>query len=168
MTNPYSPLEVLPAESVELIHDGSMRILEDIGLQIVNDRARELMVSHGAEIDQATGYVRMDRNLVLEKISTIPSTFTLHARNPKFNAVYGGNHVNFTLVASAPNCSDLDRGRRTGNFEDYCRFLKLGQTFNVIQCHSGYPVEPIDLPAHTRHLDAYHAFITLTEKPWHA
>jgi len=168
LTNPYSPLEVLSEESLELIHDGSMRILENIGLQIVNERARALMVSHGAVIDDVTGYVRMDRDLVMEKISTIPSTFTLHARNPRFNGLYGGNHVNFALVASAPNCSDLDRGRRTGNFEDYCRFLKLGQTFNVVQCHSGYPVEPIDLPAHIRHLDAYLAFITLTEKPWHA
>ena len=168
LRNNYAPIQVLDEEGLELIHDGSMRILEQIGLQIVNDRARELMVSHGATVDTKTGYVKMERELVMEKIATIPSQFTLHARNPKYNAIYGGNHINFTLVASAPNCSDLDRGRRTGNFEDYCKFLKLGQYFNVIGCHSGYPVEPIDLPAHIRHLDAYHAFITLTEKAWHA
>ncbi len=55
-----------------------------------------------------------------------------------------------------------------GNYEDFSKFLKLGQYFNVIGCHSGYPVEPIDLPPHIRHLDAYHGFITLTEKAWHA
>jgi trimethylamine--corrinoid protein Co-methyltransferase len=145
-----------------------MKILEQIGLQIVNDRARRIMQEHGASIDARTGYVKMDRDMVMKKISTIPDQFTLHARNPKFDSIYGGNHINFTLVASAPNCSDLDGGRRTGNFADFCKFLKLGQTFNVIAAHSGYPVEPIDLPAHTRHLDAYQAFITLTEKPWHA
>ncbi len=168
LQNPYSPIAVLSAESLEKIHHGSMRILEQIGLQIVNHRARDLMVQHGATIDGKTGYVKMDRAMVLEKIATIPAEFTLHARNPKFNSIYGGSHINFTLVASAPNCSDLDHGRRSGNFEDYCKFLKLGQTFNVISAYSGYPVEPIDLPAHTRHLDAYRAFITLTEKPWHA
>ncbi len=168
LRNNYEPTRVLDDESLELIHDASMRILEQIGLQIMNERARNLMVEHGATIDPDTEYVRMDRDMVLEKISTIPSEFTYHARNPKFNTVYGGNHINFTLVASAPNCSDLDNGRRTGNYEDYCKFLKLGQTFNCISSHSGYPVEPIDLPAHTRHLDAYRAFITLTEKPWHA
>ena len=46
--------------------------------------------------------------------------------------------------------------------------MRLAQIFNVVSLFSGYPVEPIDLPAHTRHLDAYRAFITLTEKPWHA
>ena len=166
LTNPYSPISVLSEESLEMIHDGSMRILEQIGLQIMNDRARALMVKHGAEIDPKTGYVRMSREMVLEKISTIPSRFTLHARNPELNSTYGNNHINFSLVASAPNCSDLDTGRRIGNFADYCRFLKLGQIFNVVDCYMGYPVEPVDLPPHLRHLDAYHAFITLTEKPW--
>ena len=168
LRNNYAPTQVLDEESLQLIHDGSMCILEQIGLQILNDRSRALMVENGATIDPETGYVRMEREMVMEMISTIPSHFTMHARNPKYNAIYGGNHINFTLVASAPNCSDLDNGRRTGNYEDFCKFLKLGQTFNVVSCHSGYPVEPIDLPAHIRHLDAYRAFITLTEKAWHA
>ncbi len=167
LRNPFPPIEVLTPEALEAVHDGSMRLLEQTGLQIVNDRARNLMVEQGATIDPETGYVCMDRGLVLEKISTVPSEFTLHARNPIYNSVYGGNHINFSTVASPPNASDLDQGRRSGNFEDYCRFLKLGQTFNVISLFSGYPVEPTDLPAHTRHLDAYLAFTTLTEKPWH-
>ena len=167
LCNPYASIEVLSEESIELIHDGSMRILEQIGLQIVNDKARALMTEHGATVDRETGYVRMDRELVMDKISTVPSEFTLHARNPVYNSTYGGNHINFSIVSSPPNCSDLDHGRRSGNFEDYCRFLKLGQTFNVVNLIAGYPVEPADLPVHTRHLDAYLAFITLTEKPWH-
>ncbi len=167
LRNPFPPIEVLSPSALESVHDGSMRILEQIGLEIVNDRARELMCQHGATIDPKTGYVLMERELVLEKVSTVPSEFTLHARNPIYNSVYGGNHINFTIVASPPNCSDLDRGRRTGNYEDYCKFLKLGQMFNMVGMFSGYPVEPIDLPAHTRHLDAYLGFTTLTEKPWH-
>ncbi len=165
--NPYAPIEVLGAGDVELIHDGSMRILEQIGLQIVNDRARTLMCEHGATVDKDTGYVRIHRDALMEKIATVPSEFTLHARNPAYNSTYGGNHINFTIVSSPPNASDLQGGRRTGNFEDYCKFLKLGQTFNAVATMSGYPVEPTDLPVHTRHLDAYLAFITLTEKPWH-
>lgn len=168
LRNPYAPIRVMSEESIELIHDGSMKILERIGLQIVNDQARALMLAHGATTDDKTCYLKMERDMVMEKISTIPATFTLHARNSQCNSVYGDNHINFAPVSSAPNCSDLDSGRRTRNFEDFCKFLKLGQTFNVIGLYSGYPVEPVDLPAHNRHLDAYRAFITLTEKPWHA
>ncbi|MEM7194251.1 MAG: trimethylamine methyltransferase family protein [Pseudomonadota bacterium] len=167
LRNPYDPIEVLDAEGLELIHDGSMRILEQIGLQIVNDRARDLMIQHGAILDSESGYVRMDRDLVLEKIATVPEHFTLYGRSPSIQSTYGSNYINFSLVASPPNCSDMDRGRRSGNYEDYCNLLRLGQSFNTVALHSGYPVEPIDLPAHTRHLDAYMGFIELTEKPWH-
>ncbi len=167
LRNPFPPIEVLDEEALERIHDGSMRILEEVGLDIVNARARKLMAHHGACIDRKTGYVRMDRGLVLEKIAQVPAEFTLHARNPVHNAVFGGNHIHFTLVASPPNCADLDYGRRTGNMADFRKFLMLGQQFNVIKLFSGYPVEPVDLPVHTRHLDANLEFITLTDKAWH-
>lgn len=167
LRNPLPPVEVLDEEALERIHDASMRILEQIGLQIVSEEAQALMIKHGATIDKKTGYVCMQRELVMEKIVTVPSEFTMHARNPLYNSTYGSNHINFMMVSSPPNCSDLDNGRRSGNFADYCKFLKLGQTFNAIAMIAGYPVEPIDLPVHTRHLDAYLAFITLTEKPWH-
>ncbi len=150
-----------------MVHDGSMRILEEIGLDILHDGARDLMLSHGASIAPETGYVRMDRELVQEKLATVPTEFTLHARNPVHDACLGGNCINFTMVASPPNCSDLDRGRRSGNREDFSNLLRLGQSFNVVKLFSGYPVEPVDLPPHTRHLDAYLDFITLTDKAWH-
>src|SRR5690606_34879390 len=33
--------------------------------------------------------------------------------------------------------------------------------------YGGYPVEPVDLPPATRHLDAVRAFVTLSDKPFH-
>ncbi len=164
--NPYPPVGLVSEDELHALHDSSMQILEEIGLDILSSQAKELMLAHGAEIDPGTGNVILDRNLVADAISTIPETFTLHARNPNYNRTFGRNHLNFSTVASAPNSSDLEHGRRSGNFDDFCKFLKLGQSFNVIGCFSGYPVEPTDLPSHTRHLDAYQAFITLTEKAW--
>ena len=111
--------------------------------------------------------VRFDRGLMLESIAKAPSEFTLHARNPERNLTFGGNHINFGTVASAPNVSDLDRGRRPGNFEDYCNLLRLCQSLNIVQFIGGYPVEPADLPPATRHLDAHYAAITLTDRVWH-
>ena len=121
--NTDRPIEPLDEGGVQAIHDGAMRILEEIGLEIVNERARALMVRHGARLDPVTGYVQMDRDMVMEIIDTVPSRFTLHARNPVHNSVYGDNYINFALVASPPNCSDLDRGRRSGTQEDFRRFL---------------------------------------------
>ena len=36
--NPYQPVAALGGEALDLIHDGSMRILEEIGLEVLNER----------------------------------------------------------------------------------------------------------------------------------
>src|SRR5690606_26929163 len=164
--NRYAALEVLSADALEAIHDASMRILENHGLEFLSPRALDILAANGAEVDRATNRVRFDRALVLEWGAKAPRQFTLHARNPPHDIVIGGEHVAFCAVSSAPNVSDLDNGRRPGNYADFANLLRLVQSFNVIHLASGYPVEPIDLPPPTRHLDAYYAFITLTDKVW--
>ena len=162
--NPYDPVAALDPESLDLIHDASMRILEDIGLEILNEEALALYQQDGARVDWDLQRVYLDRDKVMARIATVPAEFTLHAPNPERNRLIGRNAINFTTVASAPNSSDLEGGRRTGNFEDYCNFLRLTQDFDVIDFFSGYPVEPIDIAPDTRHLDASLAAYTLTDR----
>jgi trimethylamine--corrinoid protein Co-methyltransferase len=165
--NPYKPIEVLRPEQLEKIHEASLRILEEIGMEFLDAEALSILKAAGAKVDMASQRVKLDRGLVLESIAKTPREVTLHARNPERNLTFGGNHVNFGSVASAPNVNDLDRGRRPGNFQDYCDLLKLVQTYNIVQFTGGYPVEPADRPPATRHLDAHLAAITLTDKLWH-
>ena len=162
--NPYAPIEVLSGDDLDLIHDGSMRILEDIGLEVLNERALGLYEADGAKVDWDLQRVYLSRERVMDRLQTVPSQFTLHARNSERNKLIGGNAINFTTVASAPNSSDLEGGRRTGNFEDYCNFLRLAQSYDIIGFLSGYPVEPIDIHPDTRHLDATLAALTLTDR----
>src|SRR5262249_46261985 len=154
-------------DQVEAIHNASLRILEEIGMDFLDSEALAILKAAGAEVATGTQRVRFDRGLVLESIAKAPSTVHLHSRNPERDLVFGANHVNFGSVASAPNVSDLDRGRRPGAFSDYCDLLKLCQSLNIVQFIGGYPVEPADLPPATRHLDAHYAAITLTDRIWH-
>jgi trimethylamine--corrinoid protein Co-methyltransferase len=165
--NPYQPIQILTEEQIERVHDASMRILEEFGIEFLDAQARERAVAKGAELVSGTQRLRFDRNMVAEYVAKAPAEFTLHARVPERNLTFGGNHVNFGSVASAPNVSDLDNGRRPGNFTDYCNLLRLTQSLNVVQFIGGYPVEPADVPPSTRHLDAHYAAITLTDRIWH-
>ncbi len=76
--------------------------------------------------------------------------------------------MTFGTVGSPPNSADIDNGRRTGNHADYRNFLKLAQYFNCIGFIAGYPVEPIDIHASIRHLEALRDMAVLTDKPFHA
>lgn len=162
--NPYAPIEALAEDALERIHVASMQILEDLGLEILSEKALALYEQDGARVDWDLQRVYLDRAQVMRRIATVPSEFRLYAPNPERNRLVGRNAINFTTVASAPNCSDLEGGRRSGNFEDYCNFLRLAQIYDVIDFFSGYPVEPIDLPPDTRHLDASLAAYTLTDR----
>jgi trimethylamine--corrinoid protein Co-methyltransferase len=153
---------------VEAIHLASLRILSDIGMDFLHPEALDLLAAGGAQVTDGTQRVRFDPGLVEEMLRGTMPSFPLHARNPVHDLVMGSNSLGFATVASAPNVSDLDRGRRSGTFDDYCDFLRLGQFFNVIHMYGGYPVEPVDLPPGTRHLDCLAAMVTLTDKVFHA
>jgi len=168
ITNPYRPIEVISEDQIEAIHDASLRILEEIGMDFLHDEALSIWAEAGAQVESGTRRVRFDRNLILELISTAPSHFRLHARNPVNNLEMGGNHINFFTVGSAPNSSDLDGGRRTGRFDDFCNFARLTQFFNIVAAFGGYPVEPVDLPPSTRHLDCLTVFAELSDKVFYA
>ncbi|HEY5598129.1 MAG TPA: trimethylamine methyltransferase family protein, partial [Kiloniellales bacterium] len=166
--NPYKAIEVLSADQIEAIHDASLRILEEIGMDFLHSEALDILAKGGAKMAAGSQRVRFDRGLIEEAVGRAPASFTLHARNPAHNLTMGGNAINFATVGSAPNASDMDGGRRPGTFEDYCNFLRLGQAFNIVHLFGGYPVEPVDLPPETRHLDCIRAFATLSDKVYHA
>ncbi len=167
IANPYKPIEVLREEQVERIHLASLDVLETIGMEFLSDAALDILTAAGADVDRSIKRVRFDRGLIMESMEKAPAEFTLHARNPARNVVIGGNNINFSPVGSPPNCSDLDNGRRTGSYADYCNLLRISHSLNIIHMVSGYPVEPVDLPPATRHLDAYYGYITLTDRAWH-
>ena len=158
------PTEPVDAEGVEAIHEASMRVLEDVGILFLNDDALDVLAAAGCDIDRETKRVRMDRGFVTEMASRAPASFTITPRNPDREIDVGGRQFNFGQVASAPNVMDLDRGRRVGNRADYQNLLRLSQAYNCIRFNSGYPVEPIDIHASIRHLDAHYDMLTLTDR----
>ena len=164
----YAPTEVISEDEVESIHDASLRILEDIGMDFLCPESRSILAAAGADVRPGVERVRFDRNLILDNIAKAPEEFTLHARNPDHNLQIGRNWVSFGSVASAPNVADLDRGRRVGNHADYKNLLRLSQMLTCVHFLSGYPVEPIDIHASIRHLDATFDALTLFDKPIHA
>ncbi|HEY8438817.1 MAG TPA: trimethylamine methyltransferase family protein [Candidatus Limnocylindrales bacterium] len=162
------PTEIVSGDELEEIHRGSLRVLAEIGMDFLDDGARDLLKAAGASVEAGTSRVRFDPAMVEERIRTAPSSFVLHSTNPERALQIGGTWTAFGSVASAPNVADLDRGRRVGNRADYQNLIRLSQMLNTVHFFGGYPVEPIDLHASVRHLHALHDMLTLADKPIHA
>jgi trimethylamine---corrinoid protein Co-methyltransferase len=165
---PFPPTPAVSEDNLQAIHEASLTVLEEIGIDVLHEEARTILKREGAETEDGSERVRFPRGLVESKIGLAPRQITLHARNPHRNLVIGGDHLAFCSVASAPNVADRDGGRRPGNRRDFQNLLRLGQTLDAIHLWGGYPVEPADIHASVRHLDALFDMLTLSDKAIHA
>jgi trimethylamine--corrinoid protein Co-methyltransferase len=164
--NTDRPTEPLNEEGVEAIHNGAMRILEEIGIDFLNEEALDLFKEIGVKVNGSN--VRMDREWVMEMVAKAPSEFTITPRNLDRQITIGGRNIVFGNVSSPPNYFDLETGKVPGTRKQCQDLLKLTQYFNCIHFAGGYPVEPVDIHARDRHLDVVYDKLTLTDKVMHA
>ena len=164
---PWRPVAAVTEEQVEAIHEASLEVLRDVGMDILHPQARALLGREGAQVVPDTARVRFDPDMVTELIAHAPSSFTLHARNPSHHVHIGGDSVAFAAVASPPNVSGLGSDRRSGNRKDFRRLVRLSQHLNVVHLHGGFPVEPADIHPSVRHLHATFDLLTLSDKAIH-
>ncbi len=166
LTNPFAPIEILSNDQLETIHLASLKILAEVGFEVLGDRAVDLFAAAGAEIDRGTRRVRLDPGLVEETIRTAPSTFRVHARNPARSIDIGGRSLAFTSVGGPAFVTDLDRGRRPGNAADFLDYVRVIGSLDIVHMEGGGPLEPTDLPVPTRHLEMYRVLATTLDKTW--
>jgi trimethylamine--corrinoid protein Co-methyltransferase len=164
---PLPPLQPLSEDALAHIHDASLTILQEIGLDLLSPTMRAIAAAHGADVRRDSERVRFPRDVVEHHICQAPDRFTIHGRGPGRDLEIGGDAAVFGCVSSAPNCSGLGRDRHSGTFEDFRNLVRLGHALNAIHFFGGYPVEPLDIPAPVRHLDCLREFVLLTDKVYH-
>ena len=174
IVNPFTPLELLSADQVEVIHRAGLAILRDVGVEVLSARALELFERAGASVQRegdaagrgAAGRVRLDPEQTEGLIRTAPSRFELYGRNPERNLVFGDRHLVFGAVGGPAFVTDIDRGRRPGNFADFQDYVRVIGALDIVHQEGGGPLEPTDLPVETRHLDMYRTLATTLDKTW--
>ncbi|MXW88966.1 MAG: methyltransferase, partial [Acidimicrobiaceae bacterium] len=163
--NPHGTLQVLDEEGLATIHAASMRVLEELGIELWSPDARKLFADAGAITDGEV--VRVGRDIVEAALATAPASFTLTSRNPAKQLRVGRRSMAFGLVAGPAAVHDEVRGRRSSNMADYENFIRLAHYFNAIHIIGNQVVAPLELPANTRHLDAYRANLVLSDLSYH-
>ncbi|MDA7426982.1 trimethylamine methyltransferase family protein [Primorskyibacter aestuariivivens] len=157
--------EVLNEEALEIIETNAETILEEVGVNFVeNPAALERWREAGADIDGER--VRIPRGLARKLCATAPSRFTQHARNPERSVEIGGNTLVCAPVYGPPFVRDMAGGRRYATMEDFRKFVKLGYMSKWLHHSGGTVCEPTDVAVNKRHFDMLHAHMTLSDKPF--
>nr|AHF23959.1 trimethylamine methyltransferase [uncultured bacterium Contig19] len=128
----------------QIIHNAAMKVMEEAGVAIHNDRAIEILQANGIRVEDRVAYFTEEQ--VLEWMGKAPETFTLYARNPKHDVFMGGNVVNAAPSYGCAFVDDWDGNRRTGQLADTVKALKLVQAEDVYDINGGIIVQPGDVP----------------------
>jgi trimethylamine--corrinoid protein Co-methyltransferase len=155
---------MISEEGLEIIEHNADRILAEVGIEIHHESTVERFRSAGATVDGTR--VRFDPGLVRSLVSTAPSTFTQHARNPGRSVQIGGSATVFAPAYGSPFVRDLDGGRRYASIADFENFVKLTYLQPHLHHSGGTVCEPVDLPVNKRHFDMVAAHLRWSDKPF--
>ncbi len=156
-------VEPMSPEQVEKIDNASLDILEEVGVVFRDDQAIEDWKRAGADVRDGDR-VHLDRGLVRELMSSIPSSFTYHARNPDNNLPFGNDHSMFVPMTGAPYLRDLDDKRRGPTLDDLATFHKLSHICPAIHSSAHHIVEPMDHMISHRHLRITYSSMKYSDK----
>jgi trimethylamine--corrinoid protein Co-methyltransferase len=153
--------EVLSADAMAALDAGWRRIVTEIGVEFMSERALDLFRKAGQRVEENT--VFLDPDFVLEQVAKAPKEFDVAARNPEHSVHIGGDAMAFGAVYGPPFLREGDV-RRDATMDDFRNFAKLSQSYAVMDSAGGVVCEPNDAPLDSRHLDMTYALQTLTDK----
>ena len=165
ITRNLPPVDILTDEAAEIIEANAETILEEIGIDFLED-PEALAMLKDAGCDVQGERVHFPRGLARKLCETAPSSYTQHARNPARSVEIGGNNMVFAPVYGPPFVRDLENERRYATIEDFRNFVKLVYMLPGFHHSGGTVCEPVDLPVTKRHLEMIYAHQRYSDKPY--
>jgi trimethylamine--corrinoid protein Co-methyltransferase len=125
-----------------LVHEKSIRILEEIGVKFFSDKALKVLEKNGAKVDYSEKLAKIPREMVDQALKTAPKSFVLGARNPEFDAFYPSAHTGYVLDCGGVFTYDYKSSERR-----YSTLQDCEQAFRVFEDMSlGSYVWPHSVP----------------------
>ncbi len=115
---------LLTQEQVEQVHEASLEILEEVGLKVRFEPARELFKQHGCSVEEER--VKFPHTVVEKYRTMYPSSFTFYARDAKFDTTIPQDSPVIVTASSAPDIIDPVTGaERRATSSDIARIAHL-------------------------------------------
>ena len=155
--------QLLTQNEIEQIHENSLRIMENIGIHMTYQPAKDLLAKGGAKVDGDTVY--FPKKMVEDNLKTVPSSFTMYARNPEKNVYIDTETTAYVGPYGSPFVTDMDKGRCRGTLEDFNNIVKICDVLNNIDIQSHISCEPNDVEVSKRPNTMVYNTMKYSEKP---
>jgi trimethylamine--corrinoid protein Co-methyltransferase len=157
-------MQELTMAQMTKIHQASMALLQTTGIVINEQEALSIFKQHGYKVEGKTVFPTEAQ--IRKALSTVPSKFTIRARNPQKNVTIGEDSYAFLPGYGAPFVMTSEGVQREATMEDYDSFCKLVHTSKYLDMNGWMMVEPSDMPPETVHMDMMLSNMLLCDKPF--
>ncbi len=161
---PLRPIDILPEATIERVHQGTLRILDRVGVEVRSAGLIQRLGDAGARADLEADRVRFPPELVEEAVARAPRSFTLAARDPACDLELDGTLGFLAVDGCAAEVLDLETGeRRASTKADLARITRVADALPQV----GFVWQPVaarDTPLRTQPLHELHAQFANTAK----
>ena len=150
-------------KTLDTIHNNSLELMRSTGIKFPSGKALGIFKKHGFRTDGEM--VFFEEEDIRQAVATVPSSFTIKARNPAMSIRVGDNNFVLAPGYGPPFIIEPSGEKRDATLRDVQNFCKLVQTSKYLDFNSSMVVQPGDVPQDTAHLDILLSTILLTDKP---
>jgi trimethylamine--corrinoid protein Co-methyltransferase len=156
--------EAVPPETIEKIHEATLRILDHTGVRIGSEDVLKRLADAGMNVDFEDGRVRFEPAHVEAMLEKAPSHFLAAARDPDCDLDIGGGRAYLATDGCPADVYDLDTGeRRRTTKEDLRQLMVLADALPEIGL-VWTAMAANDVPISNRPLHEFHAKLQGTSK----
>jgi trimethylamine--corrinoid protein Co-methyltransferase len=159
-TRAYQPLS---ESDIKRIHQASLDVLEQTGIEVLPSEARQIFAQAGAMVDESDNRVRIPRAMVEDALAKACNRFTLAGREERHDLDMGGDRVYMGTGGAAIKVVDLDGQLRQSRLEDIARIGRLVDALDNIHFYLR-PVVAQDVPDELLDVNKTYAALSNTSK----
>ncbi|MFN8457264.1 MAG: trimethylamine methyltransferase family protein [Anaerolineae bacterium] len=157
----YKPLK---DDDLRRVHEASLIVLEQTGIEVMPSECREIFRRAGARIDEAHNRVFIPRRMVEEALASAAREVVLCGRDPQHDLNLVGTRVYMGTGGAAVKVLDLDTQRvRESTLADVAKIGRLVDALDNIHFYLRACVAR-DIPTELLDLNTYYAALTNTAK----
>ena len=82
----------LTSEQEDLVHETSIRILQEVGIKVTSRSVLEMLKENGASVDEARSVVSIPESMVEEALSKAPKEFCMCGRDKRYDLHLPADH----------------------------------------------------------------------------
>ena len=161
----YTLQPTLSEWDVKRIHEHSLDVLENVGIDYKTPRALEILEERGCRVEYDRNWVSITPDLVEWAIEQAPRDVLLSAREPERDVLLDGTSSHHTTDSQGTQAIDFETAEiHDSGAEDLKKMLLVADALDKVEIVN-VTVSASDIPAHLRTIYHFSQAFTLTSKP---